>query len=90
MAVLPKINNEFSYIGVVNELPKKGTNGQIVYSTRDSALHAYHEAQWVVLTELNSKPIKEELLEVINKYPNSIIAQDVKNLLDSYSWRAYV
>ena len=99
MAQLPEIdkalNATFSYIGSVNELPKDGTVGHIVYSTSNDSLYTFSNAQWIAINEgflsgLHTKTIKEELLEVLDKHKGSKIAEDVRNLLKVYERGSYV
>lgn len=99
MAQLPEIdkalNTTFNYIGFVNELPKDGVEGQVVYNTSNDTLEVFSKAQWIAinngfLSEVHPKTIKEELLKVLDKYPDSRIAEDVRNLLKVYERGSYV
>ena len=102
MAEIPKIidlavpkNMVLSYTGFVNELPKNGTVGHIVYSTSNDSLYTFSNAQWIAINEgflsgLHTKTIKEELLEVLDKHKGSKIAEDVRNLLEVYERNSYI
>lgn len=99
MAQLPEIdkalNTTFSYIGSVNELPKNGVEGQVVYNTSNDTLEVFSKAQWIAindgfLSEGHPKTIKEELLEVLDRHKDSKIAEDVRNLLKVYERGFYV
>lgn len=94
MAKLPEIdrmsNITSNFIGFVNELPKDGTVGQVVLEAGSSIPYVFNGTSWIELGSLTStKTIKEELLEVLNRYPGSAIAKDVKNLLELYEKRMY-
>lgn len=99
MTQLPEINRAlnttFNYIGSVNKLPENGVEGQLVYNTSNDTLEVFSKAQWIAinngfLSEVHPKTIKEELLKVLDKYPDSRIAKDVRNLLEVYERGAYV
>ena len=98
MAQLPEIdialNTTFNYIGSVNELPKDGTVGQIVYNTSDNSMYTFNNAQWIAINggflSAPTKTIKEELLEVLDRHKGSKIAEDVRNLLKVYERGSYV
>ena len=98
MAEIPKIidlavpkNMVLSYTGFVNELPKNGTVGQVVFEVGSNLSYAFDGAQWVELASLApTKTIKEELLEVLDRHKGSKIAEDVRNLLEVYERNSYI
>jgi hypothetical protein len=88
------LNTTFNYTGSVNELPKDGTAGQVVYNTSDYSLYTFNNAQWIAINSgflsAPTKTIKEELLEVLDRHKGSKIAEDVRNLLEVYEKSSYI
>ena len=94
MAKLPKLpelnlNNIFRCSS--NELPKNAVEGDIAEVTDygKSIFIFTSRNGWVQVLKNNTNNILDELMEVLIKYPNSLIAKDIKNLLKLYEMRIY-
>ena len=80
------INGGLSFIGAGtnNTFPTEAKSGQIFYNTDDTSMYCFDGNSWVPIGTSYKHNITEELLEVLESYPNDPLAKDVRRLIELY------
>ena len=80
------INGGLSFIGsgTNNTLSTEAKSGQIFYNTDDASMYCFNGNSWELISTFYKHNITEELLEVLENYPNDPLAKDVRRLIELY------
>lgn len=94
MALLPErmqtLNTTMIYRGSLSALPEKGINGEMVYNTTDGRIYTFWNNGWIRVADTVTKSnIIDDLTEVLDKYPDSLIAKDIRTYLELQRMRMY-
>ena len=88
---IPTMNAVMTYQGSFSDLPRAGTNGDMLYNTNDNKIYAFLDNRWVFVADMITKSnLIDDLTEVLDKYPDSSIGKEVRILLEAHRRKSYV
>ena len=83
---LPQVESCINFMGTYSTLPESAIMGEVV-RLENGEFFVRSSIDWIPLVRKNE--IIPDLTEVLDRYPNSLIAEDIRKLLKLYEKRAY-
>lgn len=87
---IPTMSTAMIYQGSFSDLPRAGVNGDLLYNTDDNKIYVFSDSRWVSVGNMVAESnIVDDLTEVLDKYPDSSIAKDIRTYLELQRRRIY-
>ena len=87
---IPTMNTAMIYKGSFSGLPRPGVNGDMLYNTDDDKIYVFLDNRWISVGGMVAESnIVDDLTKVLDKYPGSLIAKDIRVYLELQRRRIY-